>query len=374
MVAEQGYPRSSGRPRDRDPTGHLRARSEFGRPRAETDVWDKLEEIDRQLKQQQTTLTMHASQLAKLDQTGVHGREVTKAVNTDVEKYKHNVQEEFGHAYARLDSLEQARAIIEQPVNELKTLQRAAADDATNIYLGTPVRPGPPGGSPHKVALGEQTVVSNNGFGAAALASRQTIALTTTASQQGAAANSGEQQATQLPGMQSNVCGFGNANVFMAAGSSPAGNGGPQGPGSPQGPGRQGSSGPPGGGPPGLPNQGGSPPGPSGPPGGGGGWTHDAHGDQRAPDERDERWRIDVKNTQSLFVYDGERSKYRTWRNRMKDHVGRRFRPWRELLGHAMGHPAIIDWQLMDHVAEYPMREMGYELWNFISAWIGTNL
>ena len=87
---------------------------------------------------------------------------------------------------------------------------------------------------------------------------------------------------------------------------------------------------------------------------------------------------IDMKYVQGLFVFDGERAKYRNWRNRVRDHCGKRFPPWRELLDHARGEQSIIVWATVDKISQtypnIPPRKAAAELWLFLSKWLGTTL
>ena len=46
-------------------------------------------------------------------------------------------------------------------------------------------------------------------------------------------------------------------------------------------------------------------------------------------------WRINRRETDGLFKFDGELANYRAWKSRIRDHVSESWPAWRDVLDHA---------------------------------------
>ena len=116
---EQGWSQRH-RSRDRTHDSENRARSAtattpgFFQRDPDNDLLRRLEDLERQVTFNKTTLTVHASQIVSLQQRIDNEREILKVVNTDIENYKVQVKEEFANALTRIDCLEASRGQLEK--------------------------------------------------------------------------------------------------------------------------------------------------------------------------------------------------------------------------------------------------------------------
>ena len=84
-------------------------------------------------------------------------------------------------------------------------------------------------------------------------------------------------------------------------------------------------------------------------------------------------WRINRKETEGLFKFDGELANYRAWKSRVRDHASESWPEWREILDHA---EATNDDLSLDRLATLDLygvngKVLANDLWSFLLKWIG---
>ena len=91
---------------------------------------------------------------------------------------------------------------------------------------------------------------------------------------------------------------------------------------------------------------------------------------------KDPCWRIRRENADAMFKFDGELDRYRSWKNRIRDHASEYWPLWRTLLDQSAEAKSEIDWmtlQSMDFGC-VTADHLSSDLWSFLLKWVGPNL
>ena len=87
-------------------------------------------------------------------------------------------------------------------------------------------------------------------------------------------------------------------------------------------------------------------------------------------------WKIQRSNTEGLFPFDAELNKYRSWKNRIRDHASEELPFWRTVLDDATSTTMPITKELLQTMdfSSVNGEQLSNDLWSFLLRWIGPNL
>lgn len=87
-------------------------------------------------------------------------------------------------------------------------------------------------------------------------------------------------------------------------------------------------------------------------------------------------WRINRKETEGLFKFDGGLSGYRAWKSLIRNHASEEGPAWRQILDHAEGFDRELSLEELKHITVFGVNGLllTNDLWSFLLRWIGPTL
>ena len=104
--------------------------------------------------------------------------------------------------------------------------------------------------------------------------------------------------------------------------------------------------------------------------------SYDAYGNYNNPSHTRPFWKINRKETDGLFKFDGELANYRAWKSRIRDHAAEEWAAWRQILDHAETVGRELSMEELERTTLFGVNGalLSNDLWSFLLRWIGPTL